>query len=117
VLDFCTVSYQNGSMPVSKFLELNGYKQEDCGLVDIPNMPNVFGLYYSEIIPYRGIMNKEDANDVALSAIPKGEQQLALLYFNKNGYSNYCKEYKEYWDWVNKRNESRYESTLNHGKI
>ena len=116
VLDFCTVSYQTGSLPVSKYLELKCYKQEHCGLVNIPNMPNVFGLYYSEIIPYRGIMNKEDANDVALSAVPKGEEQLALLYFNKNGYSNYCKEYKEYWDWVNKRNESRYESTLNHGK-
>ena len=26
----------------------------------------------------------------------------AFLYFNKDGYSTYCREYKEYWDWVGK---------------
>ncbi|MEO6636758.1 MAG: nucleotidyltransferase domain-containing protein, partial [Ginsengibacter sp.] len=33
-----------------------------------------------------------------------------------DGYSNYCKKYKEYWEWVNKRNESRYNTTMSHGK-
>ena len=28
----------------------------------------------------------------------------------------YCKDYREYWDWVEKRNESRYENTIEHGK-
>jgi hypothetical protein len=28
----------------------------------------------------------------------------------------YCKDYKEYWDWVDKRNEARYQNTLAHGK-
>ena len=39
-----------------------------------------------------------------------------MLYFNKDGYSVYCKQYKEYWEWVAKRNEERYNSTMNHGK-
>ena len=39
-----------------------------------------------------------------------------MLYFNKDGYSSYCKEYKEYWDWVKHRNEARYQNTQNHGK-
>ncbi len=56
------------------------------------------------------------SNDVSLSSIPKPEQQIALLYFNKEGYSKYCKDYKEYWEWVSNRNESRYENTKNHGK-
>ena len=39
-----------------------------------------------------------------------------MLSFNKDGYSSYCREYKSYWQWVQERNEVRYESTLAHGK-
>ena len=39
-----------------------------------------------------------------------------MLYFNKDGYSAYCKQYLEYWDWVGKRNEERYNKTMQHGK-
>ncbi len=53
---------------------------------------------------------------MCLSSIPKGQQQEALLYFNRNGYSTYCREYREYWDWVVKRNEERYQNTQSHGK-
>lgn len=38
------------------------------------------------------------------------------MYFNKDGYSAYCKKYKEYWEWVGKRNEERYNTTMFHGK-
>lgn len=116
VLEFCYVNYATGSMPLVNFLELKGYKQENCGLVNIANMPQVFGLYHNTDIPYRGVMNKKESNDVALSSIPKGEEQIALLYFNKDGFSKYCKAYKEYWDWVAKRNDARYQGTINHGK-
>ena len=27
-----------------------------------------------------------------------------------------CREYLEYWEWVEKRNEERYQNTLSHGK-
>ncbi|PCJ66836.1 MAG: nucleotidyltransferase [Bacteroidetes bacterium] len=116
VLEFCFVNYNNGSIPVLKFLNIKGGRQENCGLVNIPNMPSMFGLYYNPSIPYRGVMNKEMANDIALSSIPKGEEQIGMLYFNKDGYSKYCKQYKEYWDWVEKRNDARYQGTLDHGK-
>jgi len=53
---------------------------------------------------------------VCLSSIPKGSWQEALLYFNRDGYSTYCKEYREYWDWEEKRNDARYENTQSHGK-
>lgn len=28
----------------------------------------------------------------------------------------YCKEYRQYWEWVELRNEERYEHTVSHGK-
>lgn len=116
VLDFCFVNYKSGSIPLEKFLKIKGFNQSNCGLVNVANMPSIYGLYHNEDQEYRGIINKSEANDVALSSIPKEEKQIGLVYFNKDGYSKYCKEYKSYWDWVKNRNESRYQGTLNHGK-
>lgn len=115
-LAFCFVNHVNGSIPVQKFLELNNWKQEHCGLVNIPNMKDVYGLYHSESIPYAGIIRSPQSNDIALSNVPKGANQIALLYFNRDGYSTYCKDYREYWEWVENRNDVRYENTQSHGK-
>jgi len=116
VFEFCYVNHNNGSLSLLKFLELKNWKQESCGLTNIPYMKDVYGLYYNEVIPYKGIIKSDEASEVALSSIPKGEEQVCLLYFNKDGYSSYCKDYREYWDWVDKRNEDRYATTQQHGK-
>ena len=116
VLSFCYVNYEQGSLPLLKYLEIKNWEQENCGLVNIPHMKNLYGLYYGKDLGYSGIIKNESSNDIRLSSIPKGEKQQALLYFNKDGYSNYCKEYKEYWNWVENRNEKRYENTISIGK-
>jgi hypothetical protein len=85
-------------------------------LAAIPHLRDSFNLFYSETEMYSGIVRKESSNDVALSSIPKGELPVGLLYFNRDAYSAYCKKYKEYWEWVSKRNEERYKTTLSHGK-
>ena len=46
VIDFCYVTYNQGSEPVKKFLERYGLKQEYCGLVAIPNMRDMYGVHY-----------------------------------------------------------------------
>lgn len=116
ILSFCYINHENGSVPVEKLLEKNGWKQEHCGLANIPHMKDLYGLYYDEGSNFNGIYRKSDSTGVCLSSIPKGMKQIALFYFNKDGYSTYCREYKDYWDWVNKRNDSRYENTMKHGK-
>jgi hypothetical protein len=116
VLDFCYVAWQGGSTPLKRFLGQTNMLQEHCGLVNIPNMHNLYGLYYGENSGYKGIIQKSNSDDISLSSIPKGEPQISLLYFNKDGFSTYCREYREYWEWVEKRNETRYQNTLHHGK-
>lgn len=116
VLSFCFVNYEQGAIPLEKYLEIKGWIQENCGLVNIPYMKDVFGLYYSDVNAFSGIIKSKDSNDVCLSSIPIGTKQESLLYFNRDGYSTYCKEYREYWDWVDKRNDERYEKTKSHGK-
>ena len=91
-------------------------EQKDCGLVKIPNMQDVYGLYHHTDHLYAGIIKSDRSNDISLSSIPKGEEQIALLYYNRNGYSTYCKDYREYWEWVQHRNEDRYQNTKSHGK-
>jgi hypothetical protein len=115
-LDFCYVTHENGSIALSLFLAQNGWQQDKCGLVNIAHMKDIYGLYYNEESRYSGIIKNTQSNDVVLSSIPKGEKQVTLLYFNRDGYSTYCKDYRAYWDWVEKRNEVRYENTLSHSK-
>lgn len=116
VLDFCYVNYENGAIPLMVYLAKNKLNQKDCGLTKIPHMQDVYGLYYATDQQFGGIMKSNRSNDITLSSIPKECKQKALVYFNKDGYSYYCKSYKEYWEWVEKRNEARYENTITHGK-
>ena len=46
VLDFCYTFKKQGSTPIKKWLKENWLEQKYCGLVNIPNMQNVFGVYY-----------------------------------------------------------------------
>lgn len=116
ILSFCYVNSEEGSIPLLKLLDLNNWEQKDCGLVNVPHMKNIYGLYHNPNCDFKGIIRNSDSNDVNLSSIPIEEKQIGLLYFNKDGYSTYCKKYKEYWNWVEERNEERYKKTKAHGK-
>lgn len=117
VPDFCYVPYRQGSVPVQKWLESRGLRQENCGLAAIPHITDGYGLYYSPVAGfYKGIVQKASSNDISLSSIPVGEEPLAVMFYNKDGYTKYCRDYKEYWDWVEKRNNERYDNNIAHGK-
>lgn len=45
-LDFVYTFYKQGSTKIENWLEYRGLKQRYCGLVNIPNMHNTYGLYY-----------------------------------------------------------------------
>jgi len=119
VLDFCFVIYNNGSIPLKEWLKGKNYIQEQCGLVNLDHFRNVYLLYHQKQLAegrFKGIVSGPDSDDVQLSSVPKGLENLAVMNFNKDSYSIYCREYKEYQEWEEKRNEQRYQSTLSHGK-
>jgi len=118
ILDFCYVVKGQGSVPVAEWLTNHGYKQEDCGLVRIDHMRDMYALFHQSQSErkFSGIFSGDDADEVSLSSVPEGLQPACILYFNKDGYSVYCKEYRQYWEWVEQRNEERYENTVSHGK-
>lgn len=116
VLDFCYCIEDGKTIKLSDWLDKNNLKQEFCGLTKIAHAKDLFALYYSYNNAYSGIVKDETNDDVRLSKVPKTEKPIVLLTFLKDEYSNYCKQYKEYWEWMNLRNENRYTTNLDHGK-
>lgn len=132
ILDFCYIfEKEDGYMLLAKqWLKKHNKKQEYCGLSELPNGIQIYKLYYDhlqdvksnnprfeniETYNFRGIIG-EDSQEVRHSEIPKGHQLEAFLWFNLDGYSCYCNEYREYWEWVAKRNPVRYSDNAKHGK-
>ncbi|SDC21304.1 nucleotidyltransferase domain-containing protein [Niabella drilacis] len=114
--DFCYVYIEKKAMPLNSYLRERSFSQESMGLTSLAHFRDCYQLYHSAGSLYSGIFRKEDSNDVCTSAVPRDAEPLGLLYFNRDGYSVYCKEYREYWDWVAKRNETRYQGSVRHGK-
>jgi uncharacterized protein len=120
ILDFCYVVQGHSSIPSIQWLQEKNFDQKDCGLVGIDHIRDAYAVFHSsqtnESVRFNGIHSGDTADDVSLTSIPKGIESLAILSFNKDGYSKYCKDYKLYWEWVDQRNEERYENTVSHGK-
>ncbi|MFH7014010.1 DNA polymerase beta superfamily protein [Flavobacterium sp. FlaQc-52] len=118
LLDFCYILKGYETISLAAYLTENSLNQEQCGLVNLPNSKGMFALFYDadSTLGYKGIIQKEISNDVSLSSVPKGQNSIAYLSCNQDGYSKYCKEYTDYWSWIEKRNEDRYNTNQQHGK-
>lgn len=118
LLDFCYIIAGQASIPLKFWMREKKFIQEYCGLVNIPHSKGVYAIFYDKEnnFGYKGIIQKRISNEVSLSSIPKGEKEVAHMYFNQEAYSTYCKDYKDYWDWIEKRNEERYNTNSDHGK-
>jgi hypothetical protein len=118
ITDFCYVIEAQHSRPLMEWLKEKQLQQSHCGLASVPHANGVYAIFYDAqgLRGYRGIVSGEQANEVCLSSIEEGQEPLAHLYFNKDGYSAYCKAYSEYWDWVEKRDEERWLMNDTHGK-
>ena len=121
VLDFCYVTVGAGAQPVAAWLARRGHEPAQCGLANVPHLTDLYALFVDATperrLGYRGLVrDPETSQDVLLSAVPKGEEPAGYLSFNRNGYSTYCRVFREYWEWVEKRNAERYQNTVQHGK-
>jgi len=134
----------NISIPLKHFLKERGIAQAFCGLQAINHIKGGYYLYHDrygdtlnkvkengnadqyreylqkESLPYNigfhGIIKNEKTSAVRVSPIPKGYKHIAFVYYNKDGYQQYCKKYTQYWDWIDKRNNTRYEENTKGGR-
>ncbi|MBW3473874.1 nucleotidyltransferase domain-containing protein [Proteus vulgaris] len=116
ILDFCYVIEDGKTIQVNSWLDNRHWKQEYIGLAKLAHAQDLYAMYYDEISLFQGIMKKDTANDVLLSSIPKKAKVQGYLSFNKEGYSAYRKQYHDYWLWVERRNNARYQQNIDHGR-
>lgn len=65
ILDFCYTFKNQGSQPIKEFLAEHHLDQKYCGLVSIPNMKDVYGVYYDWAAYFKFEKKVEEAeNDV-----------------------------------------------------
>jgi hypothetical protein len=83
----------------------------------IDHFKDVFALYYdhNHTGTYRGIV-LDGSTQLRLTAIPKGESPVTVMYFNESEYTKHCKDYKSYQEWLANRNVARYVDVENHGQ-
>ncbi|MCU0451093.1 MAG: nucleotidyltransferase domain-containing protein [Bernardetiaceae bacterium] len=123
ILEFCYVLQGQGAVPLLAWLVQKGWQPAHCGLVNVPHAREVYALFYDhaahEGLPglgFNGLAPSPAATQVSLSSVPAGLAPVAYLSVNHDGYSAYCKDYQQYWEWVEQRNPHRYASTIAHGK-
>lgn len=127
-LDFCYTYSDGKSKELKRYLNDNEMQERFCGLVKLNHFRDCYALHYDyqadyqdrypneqtnrPIVPlgYRGIAG-ENSNEVKVSSVPKYSDPQTLLYFNKDGYSVHCKDYREYQEWLATRNVNRYVDT------
>lgn len=116
-LDFCYVTLYGKTFTVTEYLETVGMRQERVGLTSINHFRDTYAFYYDPTgkIGFRGILI-EGSTQLRLSAVPKGMLPHAVMYFNEPEYSKHCREYKEYQEWLEKRNVARYVDVESHGQ-
>jgi len=90
------------------------------GLSNIPHSNGVYALFYDfeKSGIFRGI-DFEDSNSLRLSSIPKGLPEtyfLGHISYNKDAYSQHCRDYKSYQTWLDNRNEARWVDVKSHGQ-
>jgi hypothetical protein len=116
-MDFCWVTYGQGSLRLNEYLDTQNITQERVGLVNIPHMKGMYSMFldFEGDIGYRGVY-KEGAGDIRLSSTEKGVLPVATMSFDKDAYSTHCKDYKRYQNWVENRNEDRWVEVKGHNQ-
>jgi predicted nucleotidyltransferase len=71
---------------------------------------------------YKGLINTEEgenagvSNQLRLSSVPKDQIPICVVTYNKDAYTQHCKDYKSYQTWLQERNEQRWIEVESHGQ-
>jgi hypothetical protein len=98
------------------FSELESEGDREHNKKVLKDRGEAFGLGYKGLVKIGEGLNLAESNQLRLSSIPKGEQPICTIVYNKDGYSMHCKDYKEYQEWLENRNETLYVETQEHGQ-
>jgi len=98
------------------FSELESEEDREHNKKVLKDKGESVGLGYKGLVKTGEGANAAESNQLRLSSIPKGEIPTCNIIYNKDGYTMHCKDYKEYQEWLENRNEARYVETQEHGQ-
>jgi hypothetical protein len=125
-IDCCYIVEGEKTIPAEQWLAGQQIVAERCGLTALPHVRDGYALFYADDCNakthFKGLFRSDSiqgvsqlSQDVCLSSIPKGMQPRAWLVFNKDEFSRRLREFHEYRNWEQSRNQARYQGTLEHG--
>jgi len=136
-LDFCYIITPLGAKPLKDWLHTQKGKanwQENYGVSVVDKCKDLYFIYPDKTggeLGYHGIVSTKTklawqeldeeeeviSNDLCLSSIPKDQMHLGtVMSYSKDSYTRHCKMYREYTEWLKKRNVQRYVDIENHGQ-
>jgi predicted nucleotidyltransferase len=74
------------------------------------------GFGYKGLVKTGEGLNSAESNQLRLSSIPKGETPICNIIYNKDGYSQHCKDYHSYEEWLENKNDARWVDVKSHGQ-
>jgi len=74
------------------------------------------GFGYKGLVKTGEGINSAESNQLRLSSIPKGETPICNITYNKDGYSQHCKDYNSYQEWLENKNDARWVDVKSHGQ-
>jgi predicted nucleotidyltransferase len=145
-LDFCYLHQGEKSVSLVEYLESRNLDQKFAGLSKVPHSKDTYAMFYdyycasmyseksgkiekkiskfiNNFSPYKSMRFKgisfEDSNDIKLSSIPldcPNHYFVGYISYNKDGYTQHCKDYKSYETWLEQRNDQRWVDVESHGQ-
>lgn len=79
-----------------------------CGIISEDGDSNEVRFYDVEKVEH----SQKDDKSVVLCSVPKGAEAITHIYYNKDGYSQHCREWKEQQDWIQNRNPERFRQNV-----
>ncbi|MES2981028.1 MAG: nucleotidyltransferase domain-containing protein [Verrucomicrobiota bacterium] len=113
--EFCYVLEAQGSVSLGSWLERMGMNEKNCGLVAVNHAPSTYALFHDPQQNYRGIFSPKDDAALLCSSVPIEAKPVAWLNCNVDAFKAHCRAHREYWQWVQERNEERYRTNKEHG--
>lgn len=74
------------------------------------------GFGYKGLVKTGEGANSAESNQLRLSSIPKGEEPICVITYNKDGYTQHCNDYKSYQTWLENKNDARWVDVKSHGQ-
>lgn len=130
ILEFCYIIDGSKSIPFWEWVEyeysswFTNYSKENVfnsliskwGLSKVQNGNQLYVIYEDDgDLNFRGIIKDLSVSDLRLSSIPKHLEESDdphIMWFNLDGFKKHCKDHKQYWEWVEKRNKVRYDDNI-----